>query len=442
LLQAIALKGETIRTPYYSLFLFPFHLRISLWPIVFAQGLFCTIFIYLVVKVCEFRRPLRLLIVLVAALTLFTSLPWFSGQIMPDVFTGLVIVAVFLLAFCWNRLSSAERWFVVIGLTAMLCFHPSFPPLTLLLAAFVLPVVLRRRLPWRQFLRTTAVLLGSVAISIIAMIVYSLMLIHQVTLLPDGPAFPLARVIADGPGAYYLSESCRAGARYALCPYVDELPTGKDASDQFLWPAEGPWQKVRRTVGLEDSRREASDIILHAILRYPWWQFKESMLDFAQQLTMFGGIEPQLCPGIDDVARLKSCLDKWLISKVIIQYFPSEAPQFFNSLQNRNQLPLMLIYRVDVAVVIISLILCAVVAYRWWRPGGRPEPPFSDLLAVIVVGILSNAVLTGILSEPLDRYGARVIWLLPFFVILYFGWRRRPLRPEIIRQDVSGLKAH
>jgi hypothetical protein len=45
----------------------------------------------------------------------------------------------------------------------------------------------------------------------------------------------------------------------------------------------------------------------------------------------------------------------------------------------------------------------------------------SDLLAVILVGILSNAALTGILSVPLNRYGGRVIWLLPFFVVLYLG---------------------
>jgi hypothetical protein len=79
------------------------------------------------------------------------------------------------------------------------------------------------------------------------------------------------------------------------------------------------------------------------------------------------------------------------------------------------------IYNMDVIVVIISAIFCVTMAYRWWRPGGRSEPLLSDLLGVIIVGVVSNAAITGILGVPMGRYGGRVIWLLPFFVVLYFG---------------------
>jgi hypothetical protein len=91
------------------------------------------------------------------------------------------------------------------------------------------------------------------------------------------------------------------------------------------------------------------------------------------------------------------------------------------SLQNSNRLPMGFLYSVDEIVVIISAIFCVTMAYRWWWPGGRPEPLLSDLLGVIIVGVVSNAAVTGILSEPMDRYGGRVIWLLPFFVVLVFG---------------------
>jgi hypothetical protein len=429
LLQAIEFRGEINRTPYYSLFLFPFHLRMSLWPIVFAQAIFCTIFIYFVVRAVDYKRPLRFLIILTAVLGLFTSLPWFAGQIMPDVFTGLVILGVFLLAFAWDRWSSAERWFLLVGLTGILCFHPSFPPLTMLLTGFVLALNLLRGVPWRQLLRTAAVLLGPVSLAFLAMIAYSEAVIQQATILPDGPSFLLARIIADGPGAAYLRESCHAGSHYALCAYLDDLPAGSDAFDEFLWSTESPWQKAKRELSIEGARSEANDIILHAILRYPWWQIEEWSIDFARQLTMFRGIEPQLCPVTRNAEQLKSCLDGWLITKMVSRYFPSESEQFVNSLQNTNTLSLKPVYYVDVSVAVLSLIFCAVLAFRWWRPSGRPEAPFSDLLAVILVGILSNAALTGMLARPADRFGARVIWLLPFFVVLYLGRLGGNLRP-------------
>src|SRR5437868_1833321 len=162
LLQAIELRGEINRAPYYSLFVFPFHLRFSLWPIVFAQGVICSILVYLIVRVICSRQDFWFLLGAGIVLSLFTSLPWFSGQITPDVFTALVILAIFLLAFAWDRLSPAERWFLVVALTVMLCFHLTFPPLTILLTGFVLALELRRRVPKRQILRTSAALLGPV----------------------------------------------------------------------------------------------------------------------------------------------------------------------------------------------------------------------------------------------------------------------------------------
>jgi SOS response associated peptidase (SRAP) len=135
------------------------------------------------------------------------------------------------------------------------------------------------------------------------------------------------------------------------------------------------------------------------------------------------------------------CLNKFHITEVVSQYFPSELNQFMNSLQNSNRLPMGFIYSVGVAVVIISAIFCVSTAYRWWRPGGRPEPLVSDLLGVILVGIVSNAALTGILSDPLDRYEGRVIWLLPFFVVLVFGrltgFRPQPDQPEAFRNPAA-----
>jgi hypothetical protein len=416
--QAIALSGEYLRHPYYSLFLLPFHMRVSLWPIVFMQSIVASIFLFLVVKVIEDRRPLLFLIALTALLSLLTGLPWFSSEIMPDVFTGLVVLSVFLLAFAWDRLRPGGRWFVVLALTVMLTFHPTFPPLTILLGGFVLAVQLFRRVPRRRILRIQAVLLGPAALALSAMVLYSVALIHQATILPWASSLMLARVIADGPGRAYLCESCRAGAAYELCAYVDELPSDENV---FLFANDSPWLKVTQKLGIDATRAEASNIVVNTIRQYPLWEVKQSLIGFGNQLVMFRGIEPPLCPATDTGPQLKACLDGFQITKVVARYFPDELNEFMGSLQNRNRLPLGIIYFTDIAVVIVSAACCVLLLFRWRRSDRRPEPLFGDLFVVILVGIVTNAALTGILSMPQHRYEGRVIWLLPFFVALYFG---------------------
>jgi hypothetical protein len=103
---------------------------------------------------------------------------------------------------------------------------------------------------------------------------------------------------------------------------------------------------------------------------------------------MFRGIVLPLCSTVDNDKQLALRLKRFHITEVVSLYFPYERNQYMTSLQNRNRLPMELIYVMDVMVLIISVIFCVTMAYRWWRPGGRPEPLLSDLLGVIIVGIV------------------------------------------------------
>jgi peptidoglycan/LPS O-acetylase OafA/YrhL len=49
---------------------------------------------------------------------------------------------------------------------------------------------------------------------------------------------------------------------------------------------------------------------------------------------------------------------------------------------------------------------------------GQPFRECRELAAVIAIAILGNAVICGALSNPHDRYGARVVWLAVFAVIM------------------------
>jgi hypothetical protein len=122
------------------------------------------------------------------------------------------------------------------------------------------------------------------------MVVYSEALIHQLVIVPDGPSFMLAKVIADGPARVYLREACDAGAHYELCAYLDEMST-------YQWEfLENPWGKVIRKVGIEGAQIEASNIVVNTIRRYPLWQLEQSLINVARQLTMFRGARARAYP--------------------------------------------------------------------------------------------------------------------------------------------------
>jgi hypothetical protein len=61
---------------------------------------------------------------------------------------------------------------------------------------------------------------------------------------------------------------------------------------------------------------------------------------------------------------------------------------------------------------------------------------------VIATALLANASICGILSNPHDRYGARLIWLAPFIVLLLccrLAMRRRAARQA--EQELAGVSA-
>ena len=93
------------RPIFYGLFLRLVHWKLSPWPVAIVQALL-SVFV-----VREFARTFfgifsrAKLLVLAALLMLSTSLPWFAANIMPDIYTSLMILALGLLTLGWSSLS-------------------------------------------------------------------------------------------------------------------------------------------------------------------------------------------------------------------------------------------------------------------------------------------------------------------------------------------------
>ena len=90
--------------------------------------------------------------------------------------------------------------------------------------------------------------------------------------------------------------------------------------------------------------------------------------------------------------------------------------------QQRGDLDFTAINHLHVPVAWGSmLLLLGVIALAARR---RQYAGIGDLAAVVALAIVANAAVCGALSNPNDRYGARMVWLATL-VVLLVPWMRR-----------------
>ncbi len=97
-----------VRSPYYGALTYLLDALHSLWLVVLAQGLVVSYVIFVFCRLTVGRRVIPVFLAAMLGLTLLTSLPWYTAQIMPDVFAGVAILCVAILAFYGDRLGRLE----------------------------------------------------------------------------------------------------------------------------------------------------------------------------------------------------------------------------------------------------------------------------------------------------------------------------------------------
>ena len=100
------------RPVFYSLFLFPLHMTVTTWPAIAAQALLVTHTLHLVRRALLPEVSAWWLLPGVGCLAIATALPWFASQLMPDVFTAILVLVLALLVLVPERCrdGSAPGW--------------------------------------------------------------------------------------------------------------------------------------------------------------------------------------------------------------------------------------------------------------------------------------------------------------------------------------------
>ena len=433
------------RSIYYGALAYLGQLAGGFWLTVFVQGLAVAWLTDILLRAAG-RRSLGDYATAMAVLAFATSAPFFAADLMPDIWSGVVIGALALLFAFPQRLRWPDR--TVLG--AMTVFAAMAHNSHVLIIAGMLAAGLGVRLmlggagrPWR--LRSLPwPMLGvgglSIAAALAGTMLFSAMVKHSVGAPPITPPFLTARVVADGPGRLYVREHCKQHP-FAICAFADRL--GATDTDGLLWdvnPKTGVFAVAtpaqRRALATEQTRFAVASTLAH-----PWMQAQASARNVALQLVQTDLDDFDYKPNV--LAELKADLPA------------GHRARMERSLAARRGWPIAELWAEQAAVLWLAAGMIAWAALQrgapsrpsssgssgprpaasqaaatrqrplrgWLCPRDKPEDdgrgggsvPFALMAGA---GVLANTLACGVLSDLYGRYQARAIWMLPLAAVV------------------------
>jgi hypothetical protein len=330
-------------------------------------------------------RP-GLLAGIVAALSVFSTLPWLTSILLTDIFAGLAVLALYLLLLRANDLSGREQTGLVALIAVAVATHSATIAVLLMLlaGAALLSLAAPGRLPRRRLGN------GALAVALGAALVFAAnaTVTKRLIWTPGGFALSFGRMLQDGIVKKYLDEHCPQ-ARLVLCAYKDQLP--RDA-DEWFWGSP-LFDKLGRFAGLD---AEMERIALASLAEYPLLQIKTAAIATARQLI--------------DVRTGEGVVNSiWHTYGIIERYRPGLIPDMRAARQQRGEIDFTVINRVHYPVALACLLLLPLIGGYVLRR--KDMSAIGELVTVCLFALLANAFVCGTLSNPHDRYGARLIWL-------------------------------
>src|SRR5580700_11250459 len=364
---------------------------LDFWPIVILQAL-ATVWIIGLLLRTHRLHPI-VLPAITAALALTTALPWLASALLTDIFAGLAVLALHALVWHGDRIARRERYALVLFIAFAGSTHSATFAVLLGLgvAALSLSSLNAKLVPRAGLVPATAALALSAGMLLGANYIVS----RTIAWTPGGYGLAFGRMLQDGIVTRYLDDHC-PDAQLKLCPYRNQLPLD---ADTFLW-GKSVFNTLGRFTGLGDEMRT---IVLGSLRDYPAMQAETALRATARQLV-------EVATGEGIVTTL------WHTYGIIERYTPSVVPAMQAARQQHGEIGFAAINMIDVPVAWAAMALLPVLLLL-----GIYSAEFADLgwfAATLMLALLGNAVVCGVISDPHDRYGARIVWTAVFAIAL------------------------
>jgi hypothetical protein len=404
--RVLAMELTPGRSLFYGLFLWvsSFGWWFFYGPIL-LQALAGVWMVHLTLRCHDLPAGPRITAFFCVGLGLVTGIGWSTGQLMPDALVPLVVLALWLLGFRWQRLGPFER----VGLTALallgLLSHMSGLALAIgLLLVTVMARLVTRVRGWSlpvNWLPPVAI----VTAALVLMPMLHLFLVGKAAYTPGGPVYIFGRLVQAGIAQRWLAEHCPIPG-IKLCNLQDRIPK---TGDEFLWAGTSPFRDIGEWSGAADA--ELGHLVKMCLKTYPVAVAWTALQATAEQMVMVKTGD-QLAEIHNDTRN------------VFTHLLPSQTAVAFNAARQQQggitQSLIDVINRVHVPVAHLS-VLCLLLVVGWGVRSGRHD--LAAMALFTLLALLGNAFICGALSNPHDRYQSRLVWLAPLVVgMSAMGW--------------------
>ena len=399
----------TDRPIVYGLMIASFARIGGLWAIIVAQALLTSFLIGATVKIITGRRSAILLFLCLLGLALFSSLPWFVGQIMPDLLPALMALLIFDILFAPDIETTWRRWWPPILLVPLLATHLSNLPIAVALIAIGGVTAAWWRVPHirmrvgRAMVAFIAALIGLCCLNFIG--------VHHFAPSIESNRFLAARLFDGRVGQPVLDGMCRAET-LRLCSVRAMLddPRRAQPGQDYLWNDIGD---LLATQDVEGLRAEERIFVRRTIRERPLAVVRLALTSWLEQL-----VDARSADGMVPYPEEKQ------VMRQIRIHFPQSEAALHASRQQHGTLQNLAIFPDR----LLSLAMALLTPFFLIRAAQRKDTVMIGFVSVVLATVLINAAVCGILAGPTDRYQSRVIWLLPLLGALAFSRKLQEAR--------------
>lgn len=351
------------------------------------------------------------------------AMPFYVAYLMPDILTPILLLLIATVTI-WGRFM---RWYELAAALALACFcvtsHLSNLPITALLlpvAAFA-AVLVHRKTFWMPPLFVALVLGFGLGERMTFKAAAESVQDAEVVYYP----FLTARIVADGPGYTFLQDHCPDAAT-PTCALWDALSKSDDpwrlTASHIIFEKD-PDLGSFRLMSEEDQQIVASrqvQFFLKVLLDQPVGTTFAFLKNTLRQAGLYSINMTLPTDGI--MENLMALPD------VSADAFP----------EGRFSIDVGWLGAVDTLHTVVYVASLAILIMLLIWPGSVPFG-IKGFVLVLLVGILVNAFVCGGVSQPAERYGGRVIWLLPFAATLLIQFSTWANPGMDLTRDKKGL---
>ncbi|MCF8429303.1 MAG: hypothetical protein K9G64_04155 [Bacteroidia bacterium] len=386
------------RSFVYGWFIGITSLHISLWFPIIIQAIIFNFVCFNFVEKLALNFTTKIYLPIILLLSAFTSLAWDVSYLMPDVFSPISILVLYLL-FTHSKPFGTQWILLVLAYLLILQTHFAFMLFHCLVLAIIL-LLQAIKLPFLKSLNKTMVYILTAAVFInIGLFTLEKKALGANEFSSVSHVFLMGKLVENGVLQKYLDQECLI-QNFEICAFKNNLAP-QNYSGNFLFSSESAFQ---RTGGWANPHEEYKTIIKNILTtpKYLWLYVKAV---FKETFLLFGRNE--IGSSIHAYPR-----DGWGPHPAVVKYYPNEIPVYDLAKQNAKtlQFPFKTITIASIFLLIISFVI-AIFHFK--------KQPF--VVFFILLTLVSNAIITGGLVGLEDRYCTRQNWLIILLALIFMA---------------------